>query len=348
MHCEQKNISLRAFLLTACLLLTGLAGCDNKEDEPMPEPVDRNRIGYIIQDNFTLSVCAKVLTLTGVIKKVTDSTRYTFLTPNDKAFELIGAGTYFPYAGFTEAWLSGRLNYAALKGAVAFRDLPLGVNQPLPSANGFRAYVSRYRRNNDTITTVNGMRVLQADVKASNGFLQVTGEVAHSENYGNVALFLLNDTSYTLFALAAERSGLMQQLRSGEKTFTVLAPLNSVMRTYGAIRPGLNLTSPDSILAADPTALANLLQYHITEGRYFLDRLQDHLLTSPDPHLTMLNGQQVLVRDNGSGYNAVTFTGEGNSSPVNIFRYFTSPYYNTANYPAGNGVVHGIGGILLP
>lgn len=347
MNCERKNILLRRCLLMTGLLWAGLTGCDNENETPEPVPVDRNRIGYIVQDNFTLSVCNKALKYTGVMQQLTDSSHHTFLTPNDKAFERIGL-IDLPAYGYTDDWIYGGLHYAILHDAVAFRNLPLGVNQPLPSTNGFKAYVSRYRRNNDTITTVNGMQVLQADVKASNGFLQIMEDVVHAEEKENIGAFLLSDTSYTLFALAVERSGLMPELQSKEKVFTVMAPLNTIMRQYGTIRPGLNLTSADSILAAEPAALANLLKYHITAGRYFLDRLQEQLLTSSDPHLTMLNGQKLLIGNNGSGYNAITFTGDQNSVPAGIFTYYSSPRYNTANQPAGNGVVHGIGRIILP
>jgi len=97
--------------------------------------------------------------------------------------------------------------------------------------------------------------------------------------------------------------------------FTVFAPTNEAFEALPAqVVDGLR---------ADPQALADVLQYHITQGRYTTDNLR---VVQP----ATLNGR------------LLTITPTGDTLAVN------DALITTANLEAGNGLVHAIDRILVP
>lgn len=331
--------------LVALLFVQLLPGCSKDPVSTDREEVDRSRIGYILEDNFNFTVCNKLLVYTGQTKVLKEDTVSTFLAPDNNAFLTLGLVlSNFPTSQYGKDWCTTVAVYGTLPGSHSFRAMPLGDNQSILSGNGHKIYVSRYLQGTDTITRVNGAEVSDADVKATNGYLQVVRQVIQPENVSNIPDFLLGDTTLTLFALAIQHSGLMPLLKTGE--YTVIAPVNPAMRLYGAIKPGLDLTTPDSILATSPAELAALLRYHLLPGKSFLDRVHRQADTSVNRSLTTLNGEKIMIGGNVQTYNSTTFTGNKNSTPAKI--YGASGYFNHANFPAGNGVVHHIDNILLP
>lgn len=328
----------------AVLFWALLAGCSKDPVSSAGEDTDRSRIGYIVEDNFNFSLCQKVLVYTGQTTFLKQDKQFTFLAPDDNAFKLVGI-VHLPGLGSGSSWYRNIINYATLPGSHSFRKMPLGDNQPLLSGNGHHVYVSRYLSGADTITGVNGAVISDVDIKASNGYLQATTQVLEEEHTDNLTQFLPGDTTLTLFALAIQHSGLMPLLQKGE--YTVLAPVNAAMRAQGAFIPGLDLTSPAGILATDPAALASLLKYHLLDGKSFLDRLHRMADTSANHSLSTLNGEKIIVGGNPGAYNAITFLGNKNSQAAKIYTIIGT-YYNLANHPAGNGVVHHIDKILIP
>jgi uncharacterized surface protein with fasciclin (FAS1) repeats len=330
--------------MAALFVIQLLTGCSKDPVSSVKEEVDRTRIGYILEDNFNFSVCQQLLVYTGQTATLKGKTSATFLAPANSAFKLLEVSN-LPVPQYSNDWCTRAAAYNTLPGLHSFRQLPLGDNQAILSGNGHHVYISRYLQGADTITRVNGAEVSNVDIKASNGYLQVVAQVLQPENATNIAQLLLNDTTLTLFAQAMQQSGLMPLLQS--KEYTVLAPANAVMRRYGAIRPGFNVTTPDSILAADPNELTALLKYHLLNGRSFLDRLHRQADTAASHSLVTLNGEPIVIGGDARGYNTITFSGNKNTIPAKIYRA-SNDYYNYANFPAGNGVVHHIDNILLP
>lgn len=343
-HRIDKLFNRAVFGLLVIVLSAILQGCD-KDDEPAPtKPPDRTRIGYIVEDNFNFSLCHVMLNFTGQSDLLKEEKPYTLLAPDNNAFGLLRVNSV-PHYQYPNSFFVNMAKNAVLPGAHRLKELPLGNNHPILSANGHPVYVNRYLLNGDTITRVNGVKVLTADIKASNGYLQATEELVQAERSNNIPQYLLTDTSLTLFALAMQHSGLMTSLQSNE--YTLLAPVNQVLRSTGAISPGLNLSTPENILASNPTELASLLKYHMLSGRQFLDQIYRLAAASGDNSITTLNGGKITVGGNSEGYNMITFLGNNNSSAGGIYK-FLSEGYNLANFPAGNGVVHNINKILIP
>jgi uncharacterized surface protein with fasciclin (FAS1) repeats len=336
---HRYTIFIAFFLLTAFL-----TGCSKDDTPASTEPVNRNRIAYIIEDNFNFTTCRSMIEFTRQADRLRSDTVFTFLAPDNTAFMLQGI-SMVPYFSFSDDWFRIAAGNMLLPGAHSLRALPLGENQPLLTATGNNVYVSRYKSGSDTITRINGAKVAVADISAANGLIQSMMEVVQAETKKDLAGMLLSDTSLTLFTQALQHSGLMTMLKTGE--YTLLAPHNSVLRSKGEVLPGIDLSSSLSILSTDPAALAILLKYHIIPGRYFLDGIHRAAIASGDASVATLHSAAITIGGNMDNYNSTTFLGSQNSVAAGIYRLY-SAQNNFANFPAGNGVVHVINQVLIP
>ncbi|MGO4291049.1 fasciclin domain-containing protein [Chitinophaga sp. RAB17] len=345
-HRKLQRFCSIGYWLAALFLLQLLPGCSKDPVSSGGEVIDRTRTGYVLEDNFNFSVCNGLLVYTGQTKLLKGSAASTFLASDNDAFSTLGLRIRdIPSSQYDNNWCITMASYSTVPGVQSFRKLPLGDNQPVLTGNGHYLYVSRYLPGTDTITRVNGVLLSDTDIKTGNGLLQVLTQVIQPENVSNLQQFILGDTTLTLFTLAIQHSGLLPLLQTGE--YTLLAPVNEVMRQKGAIKPGLNLTTPDSILATNPTELATLLKYHLLKGRCFLDRIHRMADTAANHALTTLSGERLVIGGDAQTYNSTTFSGNKNNTSAKIYRWGYERY-NFANFPAGNGVVHHIDNILLP
>lgn len=124
--------------------------------------------------------------------------------------------------------------------------------------------------------------------------------------------------SFGTLLAAVDAAGLSDTL-SGEGPFTVLAPTDDA---FAASLEAMGVTAED--VMADADALAQILQYHVIPGRYFLRNL------TSGPELETAQGETVQF-DLTDG----VFTVNG----VNI---------SSVDKIANNGVVHIIDGVLVP
>ncbi|NML22615.1 fasciclin domain-containing protein [Pseudoflavitalea sp. G-6-1-2] len=346
MMMHHRHTTITRFSVLAVLLLAAVAfnGCSKEDDLPVPEKIDRTRIGYLIEDNFSLSTLYNILHYTKYDAELRSGKSYTMLAPTNEAFNLVGIVASGNFQS-DDPWFPTVMRSSILTGAHLVGGMPLGENQPLPSASGFSAYISRIKVGEDIVTTVNGARLQNTDVKAGNGYMQVTSEVVQPELTKNIWHFFLNDTTYTLFSLALQHAGIMPALKTGD--YTILAIPNEILRKAENIKPGINLSSADMVLASDPVELAGLLKYHILGTKCFMDRLYRQAKASGDATITTLNGAKITVSGNENIYNDISLKGTGNSIAARIYRpSYASPNY--ANIPAGNGVIHGINQVLIP
>jgi uncharacterized surface protein with fasciclin (FAS1) repeats len=116
------------------------------------------------------------------------------------------------------------------------------------------------------------------------------------------------DENLTSFAQAVVSAGL-EDLLTGEGPYTVFVPANFVL---------------DNMDVSDPEALAQVLRYHIVEGK-----LMSRGVTSAQT-LETLAGEPLTVRIDGN----------------NI--YVNDAQIIALNIPATNGVIHMINGVLTP
>ncbi|ASZ11283.1 fasciclin domain-containing protein [Chitinophaga pendula] len=310
----------------------GMSGC-NKEDNIRLR--DNNILPSVIKDNFNLKIFSTALDRSNLTPQVSKPGPFTLLVPADAAF--IAAGYSNPGAVQTASQETIRrlTAYHILEGTYELDKLPFLFNQEINSYSGGKLFVTRWVKGKDTILTVNGSRILLSSVKASNGIMHIMNRVLNPNQFDILADALAGDRNLTLFYQAVRISGLEQML-TGQTLYTVFAPNNNAMTSYG-------YNTLEAIQTADPAALREFVKYHILSDRHFVN---DYVLSagpSATATATMLNNNAVKVTliPNSTvpgGYEGITLTGIGNgNTPAKIFKQ---------DVITNNGVLHTIDQVL--
>lgn len=291
-----------------------------------------NRLGFILGNNFNLTLFNVGLTYTHYSDTLLQTGPYTVLAPSDNAFQAAGySGAVAVQALGAKLW--PLMAYHILGGYYPLDQLPFQFNQELHTLGGASMYVTHWVKNKDTVLTINGARVISVNQPGSNGLIQVLDQVLSPSLYNNVQDAIGADTSLTFFNAALFRSGMTAQLR-GAGPFTVFAPANSAFRSLG-------YPSADSINRTDPTVLKGILNFHILSGRRFIN---DYILTTGASNTSlqaMLNGSNVTIKllagSTPGTYSGISLQGSGNITPASLLG---------TNVLAGNGVLHSINQVL--
>lgn len=327
------------------------------------------RLSFVIGNNATFSYYDSALTHTGLLDTLSQAGPFTLVVPNDDAF----AG-YIAFGavgnlnsllwGIGPQALSPYTDYDIIRGQYDFRSLPLENNMELPSIAGSKVYLTRYLSGGDTVTTINGLPLISLDNAASNGTLDVlSASVPAPQIFPTVWQQLQADSNYAYFVAAAQRAHL-DTLLSGSGVYTVLAPTNQAFESLGnlGLNVGVNTSTLDSILTADPVQLRQLIGYHILPGRYFLN---DFIRLQPSGDSLLLNtvngGTLSFFGLTGTpapflaGTVTPTFYGNGNQGQAaGIYNQIAgcagNSCYFTRNQdiPAGNGVIQMLSSVLIP
>ncbi|MGG5902283.1 fasciclin domain-containing protein [Sphingobacterium daejeonense] len=319
--------------LYAILLIVTASSC--AKDEPIPEETQKNTLTDVVRDNFGLTYLLTALHKSGLNKTLMETGPYTLIAPSDDAYNI--AGYQNPAALYAEP--AGKLaeqgQYHILKTQVTFAEKDLKMNQEEETLLGTKIYWSRVKRGQDTLTTINGGRLLQSDTKAANGVMQVLDRVLAPNIHENLKRAIGADADLSLFYEALKVSGLLESL-AGSTNLTVFAPNNTAVKNYG-------YANLEAIEKADPEVLKAWLSYHIAKDRKFA---QDYFLLTPEGTTTyteeMSNGKTITI-DLLSEYNVPnSFTGinmQGSGNPSGF-----SPL--KTDRVTGNGVIHIIGEVL--
>lgn len=318
------------------------SACSKTPQAPEPPPGYGNRILFLLKDNFSLENIYRVVQSVRMGDTLQVEQPLTFVAISNQA----GYNMFWDWMPYADK--RNIVRYLTLRGAHAFRQLPLTENLPLQTSAGTNMYITRYMRGNDTVTAVNGSELVAIDNPASNGYLQVLRENINMEKETTVLRSILNDTTVTLFAAALQRAGLTDSLADAAKTWTVLAPVNTAFLWSAGELEGLDVSTIDKILSADPEKLKNVLRYHLAAGRNFTGNLY-RLAAAASGNITMLNGGSVRVGGNQAMFNNITFRGRLNGTAVQIATFPSAAANpNYANIPCGNGVIHKITRVLIP
>jgi uncharacterized surface protein with fasciclin (FAS1) repeats len=371
----------------AALLLWGtglLTGCTKDTAPPKtPQTVtkqDYGRLPFVVEDNYTFSEYYQALAATGYADTLAvNAGPYTILVPNNDGM----AASHF-YGNSTN-WLlqasdpttNDYVRYLIIPQKVSLAALPLGANQQFPTLEGTPVHITKYAENQgaDTVITVNGIKVVAngIDLPASNGLIEVLSGVPEPQIYPNLWDRMLKDGSLVFFTTAIQRAGVQSLFETQGQFLTVLAPSNYAFTQIYVDSNGhsLDLTSIDKIEQADPTALKNLVLYHVMKGILFTNDFAraDTLPYGDSVQLTMYNGEtlnyhgqtfystgqvpgleNVLVPDPAGG-NMWAYEHVGPLAPVSAMywnEYYAGPPVVYTDRPAGNGVLQVIDGVLIP
>ncbi len=187
-----------------------------------------------------------------------------------------------------------------------------------PAIQAMMAAMSATEEPTEMPTTAPTATATQAPTAAPAAEPTVAGVAAERPNLVEV---LQNDPDerFTTLVAALQAAGLTNDLSSGGP-YTLLAPTNDA---FAATLEMLGM-SPEQVMA-NPSLLAQILQYHVIPGRY-----QFRNLTGGPTLPTLLQGESVTF-----DLTAGVFTVEGSniSDPDNL---------------ASNGVVHAIDAVMIP
>ncbi|UYQ95641.1 fasciclin domain-containing protein [Chitinophaga horti] len=320
-----RKIHFNIKTLTACGAIAILAmGCD-KEDGGSKR--DNNRIAQVLADNFNLTVMNTVITRGGV-RPLTDGPKtVTVFAPSDEAFAKAGYANNTAILTAAYDRVVRLANYHTVEGNYEIEKMPFLFNQEINSLGG-KLYVTRWIKNGDTVLTINGSRLLSTAVNASNGKVQVIDRMLEPYVHATLTDAIASNASLTLFNQALQRAGMIGLL-SGKVPHTVYAPNNSAMAAigYGTL---------ETIEAADPAVLADMIRYQVVEDRRFVN---DYILsTGPtnEGKQGMLNNNSVTVTliadpQRPGSFSGIRLKGIGNTSETNLVHQ---------DIITGNGVLH--------
>jgi uncharacterized surface protein with fasciclin (FAS1) repeats len=200
------------------------------------------------------------------------------------------------------------------------------------SVNG-TTYVTKATATTGTGVSVNGARVITADVQASNGIIHAIDRVLMPAT-GNVLQVAQADTTLSLLGAAVARGGTaVVSALSGATPLTVFAPTNAAFRAtpYNTVA---------AINAAPVAALTAILTNHVVvnPGRAYSPTLVSGPITT--------FGTGSVTATVGTG-NALTLLSPGNGGQVSTVLPNTTGVQNR-DITATNGVIHKIDRVLLP
>jgi uncharacterized surface protein with fasciclin (FAS1) repeats len=305
-------------------LAVSLTSCKDEEN-PITTPVPQT-IAQLVTSNSQFTLLSAAVNRAGLGATLSGAGPFTVFAPNDAAFRAAGFADAAAINAAPAATLSNILLYHVVSGSVASSAIAAGQTaQPTAlTANG-TAYVTKATSTSGTGVSVNGARVVQADVQASNGVIHVIDRVLMPPA-GNILAVAQADTTLSYLVAAAVRGGTTVTTALGGTTaLTVFAPTNSAFRAAG-------FPTIASINAAPVATLTNILTYHVVPGV----RAYSPTLTNGASITTFQTGA-VTVGVTSTG---VTILGKGNgTSASNV----TMP-----DISATNGVIHKIDRVLLP
>ena len=298
-------------MLFASTLLISFSACKDKTD---PVPVD-NTITGIVVANADFSTLKAAVVKADLATTLSSAGPFTVFAPNNSAFTTSGI-TSAVLNSLPAAQVKDILLYHTIPSKILASQVPSGPNAPVVAANGKTLFVTK----NTSGVFVNGIKVIAADVAASNGVIHVIEKVLMPAS-GTVVDVALGDTSFTYLVAAVTKANLGATL-SGAGPFTVFAPTNNAFRAAG-------FPTIASIQAADAATLTSILTYHVMGARVFSSDLTNGAMP------TTVNGGKVTI----GLTNGATVKGNSNAIASNIV---------ATNILATNGVVHVIDRVLLP
>jgi uncharacterized surface protein with fasciclin (FAS1) repeats len=372
LHISRVVIAMGIILSSSC----------KKEVNPYPDTkmiTDPNSISGLIGSNFNLTHYDTSLILTGLTAKLGGKGPYTVFAPEDDGYPTDGYGRFYYYDNFyymsvqqgDPNYLSRVASYHVLPGNYKKKDIPFAFNTSYPTLTGQSLFISQYIKNNDTVVTVNGVKVKAFDQVASNGTIHVLSSLlfpppnttvwnvlSGSQNISWQNEILLNyigtyfnpGTNCRLFAAALKRTGL-DKLLQGPDQYTVFAPVDGAF-----VNPNNgNAFTIDSINAQNVDTLARILKLHILPGVHFIN---DFLYYPFNPtNMDPSNGNSIPLNFATVGSDSLHVIPNGYDWYGNFgfFVYGRGNYQNGSGIRIGipdvvapNGVIHFIGTELLP
>lgn len=298
---------------------TVMVSCSDDDDNQM-EVSSNQTIASIVTSTPAFSTLSQAVTKAGLGATLNGNGEFTVFAPNNAAFEASGI-TNATLASLTAEQTKDILLYHTLASKVASSAVPAGPNAKVTTAQGDAVYVTKDTRG----VFVNGWKVNQADIMASNGVIHAIERVLIPAS-GNVVETAQGNENLSYLVAAVVRASQgntnVANVLASTEGLTVFAPTNQAFINAG-------FPTIASIQAADPEVLTSILTYHVVASRAFSSDLTNNQT------LGTVQGGTLLVNIG----NQVTIKGRANASASVVL---------APNTLATNGVVHVIDQVLLP
>lgn len=218
MKTTQKFPQLLTLALAALSLTVISSSC--KDDDPMPTPVPN--IVQLAQSDTSLSILVSAVTKAGLGGTLSTTADLTVFAPTNNAFRAAN----FPQsridaltAAEVTSVLVPILTYHVLGSVVRAANVP--VSDAVTTLNTKKLFASR----NANGVFVNGIKVIAADLTASNGVVHVIGKVLVPPTQ-SITEIVVGNPNFSLLETAVIRANLATTL-GGAGKFTVFAPVNT-------------------------------------------------------------------------------------------------------------------------
>ena len=282
--------------------------------------IPTNIVGTAV--NNDLDSLAMAVTAAGLVDTLSSPGPFTVFAPSEDAFSKLPPGTLktLTLPENKELLTSILLKHVIVGAEVVKADIKTGM---ATTENGSVDLVVTDMGG----VTVDGANVIAADVSATNGVVHVIDQVLLPEGIvlnesilRTAASFDENEAfKFTILQQAIEAAGLVNAL-NGDGLFTVFAPTDAAFKTA---------LTPDQLaqLVASPADLANILLYHVLDGK----------VTSSQAKT--LGGTSVTAKNDKKLSIFVDMVGGIMINDANIV---------ATDGEASNGIIHVIDAVLMP
>ncbi len=251
----------------ATVLMAGLlffASCKKNTVDPDPSTVPLKSIIDLLGSDADFSIFFNAINKANLTSTLAAGS-FTVFAPNNAAFKSYGLDSA-KVVNMDPTMLANLIKYHIISSALKTKDFPVGVNTEITTLGG-KAYITNYtygKLSDGTSVSygiaLNGVRSDFPDIMATNGVVHRVDAV-NMPLTSDLLTIVQANPKFSLFLQALNKAGLTSVL-SSPGPITIFAPTNDAFAKYNIDALKITLAKPDT--------LANLLNYHIINGRIFL------------------------------------------------------------------------------
>ncbi len=316
---KKRNYAYAIPTIIAAFLVI-LSSCKKDDD-------DISTISGLTSDLSWLTTLNTAVIKGGLVAKLNGTEQLTMLAPTNDAFAAAGITTAV-LESLSSNDVANILYYHVIPGKIIAADMPGGPNSKVLTYNGDSVFVTK----NTNGIFVNGIKVAETDIIASNGVLHTLNTGVLIPAPGSILVTAAAnglDSMVKALNVAATAAGGDPSIATSiaNDLLTVFVPTNAA---FTALLADLDLTDITQIPIA---TLIATLKFHAIQGRTFSSDLTNG-------NLTMVSGGITTITLPSGASTVATISGFGNGTN-------TAKIVKT-NTIARNGVIHLIDKILIP
>ena len=247
----------------------------------------------------------------GLVNTLTGDGPFTIFAPTNAAFAALPQEIVEAVSADTDL-LKSVLLYHVVPGSILSSQASNDIK--MDTVEGTSLQVNVYTNHHENIITVNGKKVIKADIRACNGVIHFIDGVMLIPK-GDLVDTLVGDDRFSTLVAAVTAAGLVDTVKNAD-AFTIFAPTNDAFSKI----PEATLNG----LLADKEALTKVLLRHVAPGAVFAKGIS---LGS----ISTAGGEKVCTQVLRSG----------------MVKVSSSAFVVEADITATNGVVHAIDTVIL-